>query len=157
MVEQILLKMVEYNGSDIKRINHAIKVYSYCCMIMADEAICEDEKEIIKIASILHDIGIHNCELKYGSSDGKLQEKEGPDVALQLLSSFFIKATILDRVLYLISKHHSYGEIEGLDFQILIEADFIVNSQEEGYTITQKNAISEKYFKTNRGKKLINM
>mgnify|MGYP000340972515 FL=1 len=32
-----------------------------------------------------------------------------------------------ERVAYLIGHHHTYDKIEGMDYQILVEADFLVN------------------------------
>ena len=42
-----------------------------------------DEKtyKTLKLAAIVHDIGIHKAEKKYGQCGGKLQEKEGPPEA----------------------------------------------------------------------------
>ena len=39
---------------------------------------------------------------------------------------------VIDRVLFLIAHHHTYTGIEGEDYQILVEADFLVNLFEDG-------------------------
>lgn len=155
MIERILQDMIEYNGDDSRRINHAIKVYQFCCLIMEEERLTEDERFILKAAAILHDIGIHNCEKKYQSSSGRYQEMEGPPVAGKILEKYDIPVASFDRILFLISKHHSYREVDGLDFQILIEADFIVNADEERYSESQKKMVAKKYFKTETGLNLI--
>ena len=36
---------------------------------------------------------------------------------------------VTERVAYLIGHHHTYDKIEGMDYQILVEADFLVNIQ----------------------------
>ena len=33
---------------------------------------------------------------------------------------------------YLIAHHHTYNNIDGIDYQILVEADFLVNIMEDG-------------------------
>lgn len=80
-------------------------------------------------AAILHDIGIKVCEEKYNSANGKLQEKEGPAVAREILESLDYKN--VNRILFLIGHHHTYTNVTGMDYQILIEADFLVNFEEE--------------------------
>lgn len=58
------------------------------------------------------------------------------------------------RVAYLVGHHHSYDEIDGLDYQILIEADFLVNMYEEAYSQEQIESVYQKIFRTKTGKYL---
>ena len=37
------------------------------------------------------------------------------------------------RVAYLVGHHHTLRGIDGIDYQILIEADYIANASENGY------------------------
>ena len=39
---------------------------------------------------------------------------------------------MIERVKYLIAHHHTYDAIDGIDYQILVEADFLVNILEDG-------------------------
>ena len=41
-------------------------------------------------------------------------------------------AALIDRISYLIAHHHTMTGIDGMDYQILIEADFLVNLYEDG-------------------------
>ena len=41
----------------------------------------------------------------------------------------------MNRVAYLVGYHHSPEQIDGIDYQILIEADYIVNASESGYSL----------------------
>ncbi len=43
-----------------------------------------------------------------------------------------LTADVSERVQYLIAHHHTYGNIDEMDYQILVEADFLVNIMEEG-------------------------
>ena len=136
--------MIELYSNDAKRIQHFCKVHSYAKLIAETENVDKKCLFIIETAALTHDIGIHVCEEKYGNCNGKLQEQEGPAIAERLLES--------DRVQYLIAHHHTYDNIDGIDYQILVEADFLVNIMESDLS---KEATLKAYhtiFKTTCGK-----
>ena len=66
-------------------IDHTLKVLQNAEDIMKGENIGDQEKELICIVAILHDIGAVEAQKKYGSIDGVYQEKEGPAVAREIL------------------------------------------------------------------------
>jgi HD superfamily phosphodiesterase len=148
MTEKVLHKMIEYFGNDVRRINHALKVYAFANTISRNEKLADKEIEITEFAAILHDIGIPESERKYNSSNGKYQEIEGPPIARSILENLGAKPEIVDRVCYLIGNHHSYSKIDGPDFQILVEADFLVNIFEDEINKESVKSIRDKYFKT---------
>ena len=119
--------MIKYNKDDAVRINHALKVYSYAECIIKNETDDEKLHQLVELAAILHDIGIHVCEEKYNSSAGKYQQIEGPAIAKDILQRHMDDKDIIERIMFLIAHHHTYDNIIGLDYQVLIEADFIVN------------------------------
>ena len=155
MVDQIILDMVNLFGNDIRRINHSLKVLGFSKAIIAGESLTEKEKLIIQLSAVLHDIGIPAAEEKYNSSAGQYQETEGPPIAYVLLKNRNIDDSIVSRVCFLVGNHHSYAKIDYIDFQILIEADFLVNIFEDNLSKASVKNIREKYFKTDVGKKLI--
>ncbi|BDU51352.1 HD domain-containing protein [Haliovirga abyssi] len=155
MIAEILKDMIEYFENDVRRINHAIKVYTIAKNIGENEKVSDENLFIIEIAAILHDIGIKISEEKYNSSSGKYQEIEGPGVAKEILKKYNLKHKILERVLFLIGNHHSYSKIDNIDFQILIEADFIINIYEDKLLKDSIVSIKEKYFKTKIGNSYI--
>ena len=155
LTQNIISKMIGYFGKDIVRINHALKVYTFARNIALFENLSEQQFRVLEISSILHDIGIKVSELKYGSSAGNYQELEGPPVALKLLEEFSLHSDVIERVSFLIGNHHSYEKINGIDFQILIEADFLVNIFEDNYTTDQIETVKTKYFKTKTGIKYL--
>lgn len=144
-------KMITYFNGDVKRINHALKVYSFAKSIGELESLPKEKQEILELAAVLHDIGIKESEKKYSSSAGKYQEMEGPLVARDILKEFKLNRDILDRICFLIGHHHTYNKIDDIDYQILIEADFLVNIFEDGMDQKQIDTIKQKYFKTNIG------
>ncbi len=155
MINKILNLMIKYNSPDVRRINHAIKVYFFAVNI-AEEEVCDIETfNTIVYAAILHDIGIHEAEKKYGSSAGKFQEIEGPSVAKELLKDIELKEEIKNRIFYLIGNHHTYDKIDGIDFQILVEADFLVNIYEDEISRESVKSIKNKIFKTKKGIELL--
>ena len=61
----------------------------------------------------------------------------------------------VERICFIIGHHHTYKAIDDLDFQILVEADFIVNVM-EGYCKRESvPAMKENVFKTASGKYLL--
>lgn len=147
----VIKKLIHYFAGDIKRINHALKVYAFAKSIAELEDVSGEKLQILELAAILHDIGIKESEKKYSSSSGKYQQIEGPPVARELLQEFELGQTIIDRICYLIGNHHTYIRIDEIDFQILVEADFLVNIFEDNFGQEQINSI-QKYFKTGTGK-----
>jgi len=155
MVDKILDLAISYNGKDVKRINHLLKVHSFARHIAMMENCGVQLQTIIEIAALLHDIGIHESERKYNSSAYNWQEIEGPIVAKELFKNLDLDSSIQKRVLFLIGHHHSYNAIDGLDFQILVEADFLVNIFEHGPNEDPLNSIKENIFKTKSGTRLL--
>ena len=56
----------------------------------------------------------------------------------------------------LIGHHHTYDQIDGIDYQILVEADFLVNLAEEQSSKETIESVKNKIFKTKTGIWLIN-
>ena len=148
---RLIEKMMDYYAGDPKRIQHFLKVYTFAKMIGEEEALPPEELFILRTAAIVHDIGIRVSEEKYGSSAGKYQEKEGPAVAEPLLLSCGYEEEVIDRVLFLIANHHTYDRIEGADYQILVEADFLVNLYEDGCSRETAENVKRNIFRTKAG------
>lgn len=146
--------MIEYYAGDPKRIQHFIKVHSFSKMIGELERLDENTQNILEIAALVHDIGIKPAEEKFGNCNGKLQEQEGPAVAEQMLQTLNFNSTIINRVCYLVAHHHTYHNMDGIDYQILVEADFLVNLYEDGINQEAIQSAYQKIFKTNWGKQL---
>lgn len=154
--EKMIQKMVEFDAREPKRIQHFLKVYQFAHVIGVEEGISEELQKILDLAAILHDIGIRPSEEKYGRCDGKLQEQEGPAYAMQLLKEFSeVTEEERDRICYLIGHHHTYQNVEGMDYQILLEADFLVNAYEDELPREAILTFKQKVFRTETGKRLL--
>ena len=150
----LLQKMIAYYSGDPKRIQHFIKVHSFAKIIAELEEINPNTQYILEIAAIVHDIGIKISEEKYGNCNGKLQEQEGPAIAKEMLMQLGIDSQIIDRVCYLVGHHHTYNNIDGADYQILVEADFLVNMYEDSLGKEAILSAYHKIFRTKSGMEL---
>ena len=56
--------------------------------------------------------------------------------------------------MYLIAHHHTYGSIDGIDYQILVEADFLVNIYEDGLSSEATESAYNNIFRTETGKRI---
>jgi len=154
MINKLHLAMIELYSNDAKRIQHFCKVHSYAKLIAETENVDKKCLFIIETAALTHDIGIHVCEEKYGNCNGKLQEKEGPALAEQMLSELGFEKDVIERVSFLVGHHHTYTGIDGLDYQILVEADFLVNLFEGNTDTAHIRATYDNIFRTETGKKI---
>lgn len=156
-LDDLFMDMIAYYDGDPKRIQHFTKVYSYARLIGIGEELDDASLFILEAAAYTHDIGIRVAEEKYGRCDGKLQEQEGPIIAQKMLSQLGFENYIVERICFLIGHHHTYDNIDGLDYQILVEADFLVNLYEDD---AGNRAIDKAYkhiFKTETGKKIFRL
>lgn len=161
MHEKLIFKMMDFFFGDPKRIQHFMKVHYFARMIGLQEGLEKNTLCLLEATAILHDCGIRPAELKYGSCHGKLQEQEGPAAARAILRELGYDKTygndFIDRICYIIGHHHTYDNIDGIDYQILVEADFLVNLYEDAVPRANLIANYEKIFKTEAGKKICRM
>ena len=148
--------MVRYYRGDTALIRHFIQVHDLASVIGTSEGLDEDTQFVLETAAILHDIGIKKSVEKYGSYTWKTQEEEGPAEAEAMMREVGgCTGEQIERVKYLIAHHHTYNDIDGADYQILLEADFLVNLFESRNKEKYK-ALASKVFKTATGLSLLN-
>ena len=156
-IGDVLAYMVAYHTGDARRVNHLIKVFGFAKTIGESEGLDADTQEILEIAALTHDIGIRNSERKYGNCTGVHQQEEGPPEARALLSSLDASERVIERVCWLIAHHHTYSDIQGMDYQILVEADFLVNAFEDEMDIDAIRTVRERLLRTKTGTKLLDL
>ena len=71
-----------------------------------------------------------------------------------MLKNLGFDQDVIDRVSYLVGHHHTYTGIEGMDYQILVEADFLVNILEDGLAKEAALQAYQNNFKTESGKNI---
>jgi len=153
---ELIYAMITYFDGDVRRINHFLKVYGFAKTLGELEGLNESTQKILEAAALTHDIGIKNSEKKYNSSAGNYQQTEGPPEAEILLAKLGADKEIIERVCWLIAHHHTYTDIQGSDYQILVEADFLVNACEDNLTRDAICSFRDKIFKTQSGIVLLN-
>lgn len=154
-LDALYRETVSFFAGHPKQIQHFIKVHSLAAFIGRQERVPEEVLFSLEAAALVHDVGILPAIEKYGSGSGKLQEQEGPPVARRLLSSLSFPEEVVARVESLVGRHHTYDAIEGEDYQILVEADFLVNFYESNTPRENIAATAEKIFRTKTGKALL--
>ena len=154
-----MMAMIAYTDetSDVRLhdTNHFLKVWSYAHTIGTEEGLSDQEQETLELAAIVHDIACPLCRKKYGNTDGAYQEKEGPALVRAFYQNSSLPADQLDRICWLVGHHHTYTDVDGRDYQILLEADFLVNADEAQYSEEAIRNFKEKVFRTETGKKLL--
>ncbi len=151
--EALVRAMEDYFHGDTKRINHALKVTEYAEELLKQEG---GDYPVVIGAAVLHDIGIHQAQKKYGSTIGKYQEKEGPPIARQILAKLGFKPNQIEEICEIIAHHHRPGKINTRNFKILYDADWLVNLKDE-HDIQDRHKLSHvirKVFLTRSGKAL---
>ena len=111
----LMRAMIKYDGGDAPRIQHFVKVHDFARMIAIAEGMTGEDLFVLEAAAILHDVGIHVSEARYGNCDGKHQEELGPDEARKVLSEVDgFTAAQIERICWLIAHHHTYQDVTSL-------------------------------------------
>lgn len=156
LTARVLAAMTAYDAGDARRIHHFLKVYSLAAAIGRLEGLSEAQQRVLEAAALLHDIGIHPAERLHGHCAGPLQEQLGPPEAEQLLRRVGgYSEEEIQRVGFLIAHHHTYTHIDALDWQILVEADFLVNLYEDNESREAAVRVGDRIFRTAAGKQLL--
>ena len=155
-VTEILCKMIDYSNGNRHDVNHLMKVHAFAAIIAERERLSERDRLVTEVAAIVHDIACPFCREKYGRADGKLQEIEGQPIARAFLADTGLDADVIERVVYLVGRHHTLTDIDGIDYQILLEADYLVNADEASFSRENILNTRAQLFKTAAGTALLN-
>lgn len=150
-ISEITKKMIEYSEGSLHDINHFLKVYAYAKTIGECEGLDAETQNILEVTALLHDIACPLCRKKYGNTYGSLQEKEGAVLAAEFLKDSELPQEFINRVVYLVGHHHTLDAVDGLDYQILLEADYLVNADESNHSKEQIEAMLKNVFRTETG------
>lgn len=154
-VSEIVIEMVKRSNGNLHDICHFMKVYAYARTIAECEKITPEEQKTVEIAAVIHDIACPLCREKYGNTNGKLQEQEGIILAREFLKESGLPDQMTERIIFLVGHHHTLKEVDGIDYQILLEADYLVNADEAGYDKNNIQNAADCLFKTATGKALL--
>ena len=150
--QRVIAEMKALFGDDQSRIDHALRVLDFAEQILAESSA---DVAIVTAAAILHDIGIPAAEATRGSSAARYQEIEGPPIAREILEKINVAPATVESVCTIIAHHHN-GQIDTPEFNIIWDADWLVNfpghySQAD---TNQRFAAIRKLFRTSVGRVL---
>ena len=154
-VSEIMEKMIAFSDGNIHDIDHFIRVWTYAKTIGELEGLDAPTQFVLEIAAITHDIACPLCREKYGNTNGKHQEAEGTPIVKEFLADSGLDSEQIDRIAWLVGHHHTFSGIDGLDYQILVEADYIANASENEYSQENVRNFMAKIMRTNSGKRLL--
>ena len=154
-ISQIMEKMIAFSEGNIHDIDHFIRVCTYAKTIGELENFDSETLFILEAAAITHDIACPLCREKYGNTNGKHQEAEGVPLVKTFLSDSGMTKAQIDRVAFLVGHHHTFNEIAGMDWQILVEADYIANATENDYSEQNIRNFMKRIMRTESGKRIL--
>lgn len=154
-ISEIMEKMLHFSNGSLHDINHLIAVWSYAKTIGELEQLDPETQFILEVAAITHDIACPVIRDESGYTDHKLQETKGSVLVREFLADAGMTDEQIERVSYLVGHHHTLNAVDGLDYQILIEADFIVNTCEKCWQGEKVRHFSDTVMKTASGKRII--
>lgn len=151
---QLLLMAILFENGHSRRTQHILKVYSLAKLIGEREQLLPEEHQILCAAAILHDIAIKPCKEKYGYACLKNQQIEAPALVEHFLDICNYLPSYRNTILNLVLNHHNYNIGQGIEHQILIEADLLINCFEDE-SIQKKTLEVYPYFKTKTGVQIL--
>lgn len=154
-VSEAIMKMIAFYDGSQHDINHFLKVYAFAKTIGEKEKLNAASMRTLELGAVVHDIACPLCREKYGSAIGCKQEEEGIALTRSFFADTDVEPTVLERVVYLVSHHHTLTNVAGLDYQILLEADYLVNAGEQGIAIEDIRTFRDMVFRTETGKELL--
>lgn len=154
ILAELTARMADFNTGYPELTQHFIKVHGFARTIGLLEGLDDEMQTTLEMAALTHDIGIKPCMEQHGTCTGKMQEAEGPPHARVMLADMGVDAARIDRVCFLIGHHHTYKDIDGIDYRILLEADFLVNLFESSHDEAAQAAAYQNIFETEAGKRL---
>ena len=154
-VAEILKKMIAYSEGNFHDIDHLVRVWTYAKTLGELEGLDEETQYILEVAAITHDIACPFCREAYGNTNGPNQEREGARLVREFLQDTGMTQAQVERVAYLVGHHHTLTQIDGIDYQILIEADYLANASENGYAKEVIRRFLDKFCKTTSGAQLM--
>ena len=155
MTSQIMEKMIAFSDGNIHDIDHLIRVWAYSKMISELEGLDAQTQFVLEAAAITHDIACPLCREKYGNTNGKHQEQEGEVMVRDFLADTGLSEEQINRIAFLVGHHHTLSGIDGIDYQILVEADYIANATENGYSLQNIENFMQKIMKTESGNRIL--
>jgi len=150
-ITQVTQAMMQHEHGNAHRINHFLRVYGYAKTIANIEQVDAKTMLTLETVTLMHDIGIKISLQKYNSSAWNYQQSEGPAEARAILIQLDCPDELRERVEWLIAHHHETENVQEIDYQILLEADYCVNAIDRKTPAEDVLTGAGKFFKTAGG------
>ena len=151
---RLLIDALLFENGHLRRTQHILNVYALTKAIGQAQRLSAQEQRIVQAAAILHDIAIGPCKAKYGDAEPQHQQQIAAPLVWQFLDRAGYAECDWTRIVELVEKHHEYDEIDGPDFQTLVEADLIANVYESEDACAKAKEV-QPLFQTATGKALL--
>lgn len=155
IVSSAIEKMIAFYQGNRHDINHFLKVWAFAQTIGEQEGLDDQTQLTLELAAVVHDIACPLCRQKYGNANGKYQELESPPLVEGFFADMPVERDMAERISWLVVHHHTYTHVDGLDYQILLEADFLVNADEGGLARAAIENMRQSVFRTGAGIRLL--
>ena len=155
IVSSAIEKMIAFYQGNLHDINHFLKVWAFAKTIGEQEGLDDQTQLTLELAAVVHDIACPLCRQKYGNTNGKYQELESPPLVEDFFAGMPVEGDMAERISWLVAHHHTYTHVDSLDYQILLEADFLVNADEGGFVCAAIENMRQSVFRTGAGVRLL--
>ena len=155
IVSSAIEKMIAFYQGNLHDINHFLKVWAFAKTIGEQEGLDDQTQLTLELAAVVHDIACPLCRQKYGNTNGKYQELESPPLVEDFFAGMPVEGDMAERISWLVAHHHTYTHVDSLDYQILLEADFLVNADEGGLARAAIENMRQSVFRTGAGVRLL--
>ena len=135
-VNRVALRMKQYHGGDVHKVQHFVRVYTLAKTIGELERLNDEEQLGLELAAVVHNV----------------ESEERIPVVRDILRECGIDETVSMRVCHMVENDANYDHISTLDHQILIEAKLIVDFKEQNTPEKEIIRKAEDIFITNSGK-----
>ena len=149
--DRLAAAMQQHFGDDQARIDHAFAVLRWARELLGEEG---GDPTVVIAAALLHDVGIPEARRKYGSSAGRYQQIEGPPIARRIMQELGLDDPTIEHVVRIIGNHHTGRDIDTVEFNILWDADWLVNLPEEFPDAARRREAAGQAMRTATGRRL---
>ncbi|MBQ9269976.1 MAG: HD domain-containing protein [Oscillospiraceae bacterium] len=154
-LHELAKRMIDESKGNLHDIDHLLRVWSFARLIGQQGGLEPETQYLLEAAALTHDIACPYCRERYGNTNGKHQEREGERLIRKFLAGTDMLPDCVERIVYLVGHHHTYSDVCGMDHQILLEAGFIANAIENGYSRKKVSAFFQKICRTASGRLLM--
>ena len=150
-ISEAIVRMIDRCQGSQYDICHFLKVWAYVKNIGEQEGLDEQTQQTLEFAAIVHDIACPSLRKEYGNSPHDLQEKYGPPMVREFYKDTGMSEEMLERICYLVGHHHTFTDVDGMDYRILLEADFLCNAGENEKYRKVTDQFRQNVFRTKTG------